>query len=548
MIQTILGAQLLALRNRLVKRGVGRLAVLAVVLMLAVFVIGGGVFALGDAAGQFLPMARDAMLVGGFTALSILVLVVGFPGVIATFFVGRDLLQLVVAPVRPIEIFLARALLAMTANLLISGILVAALLGVGIGSGASPVYYPLALVLVFAMVLGLTAFQASLMSIVLRWVPPRLARDVAAAVAAVAGIGFYVAWNLSFRPSSFRPRHAPDLSSLTALFQRFEWLPSAWPGHALSSVIAGRAVSALAWTAITVAFAVLLVAVAGILYERTLLAGVGLFGGGQSVWKRAPARLNLPVGEGAGSPGRAIAVKDWLGYRRDVRRLTRLLPALLFPVAYALSLVGPSRAVNGFWSDVFLAVFISMFMSTSLAVPSIPSEHRGFQILRMSPLSMWRLMQVKIALTLPPVFALTMTLTLAIGLAGGNDVAHLVQLAGLVVWLVIGFVSIGVSAGAIDPHFEAADDRRMVGLIGTLSVMGGALGFASLTLGGFALIQLAVRVSAGTTNLGPVPSSPVTGAVIGVAGLLLAAGAAGVVAVLLVVGNSRLRSFEEAIT
>jgi hypothetical protein len=546
-IQTILGAQLLALRNRVAKRGTARLAVLAVFVLIAVIVIGGGAFTLGDAAGQFLPMARDALLVGAFTALAVLVLVVGFPSVIATFFVGRDLLQLVVAPVRPVEIFVARALLAMSANLLISGILVAALLGVGIGSGASLIYYPLTLLLVFVEVLGLTAFQAILMSLVLRWVPSRLARDIAAAVAALAGIAFYIAWNLSVRPN-FRPRHAPDLTNLTTLVQRVEWLPSAWPGHALNAVVAGNASSALAWTLITLVFALLLVAAASMLYERTLLAGLGLFGGGQSVWKRGPARLNQPAGTGAGSPGGAIARKDWLGYRRDVRRLTRLLPALLFPIAYALSLVGPSRAVNGFWSDVFLAVFISMFMSTSLAVPSIPSEHRGFQLLRMSPLSMWRVMQVKIMLTLPPVLALTMLLTLAIGLAGGNDVAQLVQLAGLVVWLAIGFVAIGVSAGAIDPHFEAADDRRAVGMIGTLSVMGGALGFASLTVGSFALIRLSVLVAAGASHLGPVPSTPLIGLVIGMVGLVLAAGAAAVVAVLLAVGNSRLRSYEGVIT
>ena len=176
-------------------------------LVAAVF-IGGGAFTVGAAAGQFLPVTRDTILTGGFTSLSVLMLVIGFPTVIATFFVGRELLQLVLAPVRPIDIFAARLLIAMSANLLISSILLMAALGVGVGSGAPLVYFPLAVFLIFVQVLVVTALQAILMSVVLRWVPARVARDVAAAVAGLSGAGFYLAWNISLR-QSFSPGNTP---------------------------------------------------------------------------------------------------------------------------------------------------------------------------------------------------------------------------------------------------------------------------------------------------------------------------------------------------
>src|ERR1700694_4034804 len=128
--------------------------------------------------------------------LSVLMLVSGFPPVIASLFVGRDLLQLVVAPVRPIEIFIARVVLAMTANLLISAILLMATFGVGVGSGAPIPFFPLAAVLIAVQVLVVTSLQTILMSVVLRWVPARIARDVAAAVAGLAGAAFYPVWNL----------------------------------------------------------------------------------------------------------------------------------------------------------------------------------------------------------------------------------------------------------------------------------------------------------------------------------------------------------------
>lgn len=547
-IAIILGAELRGWRHRLLKRSPLRLVLLALFLTVAVVFIGGGAFAVGATAGQFLPAARDSILTGGFTGLSVLMLVIGFPTVIASLFVGRDLLQLVLAPVRPIEIFAARLVLAMSANLLISGILLMATLGVGVGSGAPVTYFLLAVILVFLLVLVVTALQALLMSLVLRWVPARLARDVAAAVAGLAGAGFYLAWNLSVR-QSFSPGTQPDVSSLTAVVRRTEWLPSAWPGHALSGVIAGDYLTATTWLLFTVAFAAMVMVAAALLYERTLLRGLGVFGGPQAVWRRSASRVPIAVARrGAGSPTRAIARKDWLGYRRDIRRLSRLLPAFLFPIGYGVTFFRPGRSVNGFWTETFLVAFISMFLSSALATPSIPSERRGFQILRMAPMTMWQVIRAKVLLTLPPVLALTLLFSLVVATVAGGGIVQLVGMAVLVTWLGIGFVSIGVSAGGIDPQFEASDDRRAVGMLGTLAGLGGALGFGMLSLAATALFVFGVGVAEGTVHLGPLPATPAIGALMLAAGLLLAIGACAVVATLLWFANSRLRAFEAAIS
>src|SRR5579859_670113 len=256
--RVILGAEVMALRHRLLKRGPVRIALLTVLFGFAAIFIGGGSFGLGVASARFLPQARDPILAAGFTALAVMMFVLGFPTVIASFFVGRDLLQLVLAPVRPVEIFVARAVLAMIANLLISSLLLAGALGVGVGSKASPAYYVLAALVVIAQVLTVTAFQALLMSIVLRWVPARLARDVAAGIAGLTGAGFYVAWNVNLR-QSFESRNRPDLTNATAFIQQVGWLPPAWPAHALSGVIDGSVGTALGWTALTLALTGLVV-------------------------------------------------------------------------------------------------------------------------------------------------------------------------------------------------------------------------------------------------------------------------------------------------
>ena len=546
-VAVILGAELLAWRNRLTKGRVGRTVALSVILVIAGAIFGGIVFSGGIAAAQFLPEARDSMLAGAFTALSVLMLVLGFPTVIGNFFVGADLLQLVLAPIRPVEIFLARALLAMRANALLAGVVFAFVAGVGVGSGVSPLYYPAAAVLIFVQVLAVTALQAILMSAVLRFVPARIARDVAVAVAGLTGAGLYLVWNLTIR-TSFVRRGTPDISGLVSLANRIDWLPSAWPGHALSELIDGYATAAAGWSLLFLLLSAGLTALAAALYGRTLLAGLGLLGSTPRLWRRAPRGrpVTRAEGQGAASPGLAIGRKDWLAYRRDIRRLSRLLPGILFLFAYAFVLVRPNRAVGQFWTDVFLSAFISMFLAMAVATAAVPGERRGFQLLRMAPISTWEILRAKVLFTLSPIVALTALLSAVVAALGGNNAIQVAQIFVLAVWLGFGFVAVGVSAGAIDPHFESVDDRRAVGVAGTFSALGGELGFAVLSVGGFAMLQFGAQALGGT-QLRFLPSGPLVGVVLIGLGVVLFAAGACLVAFMLWIAAGRLRSFEGAI-
>ena len=544
--RTILGAEILALRHRLISRGTARLALLAIFLVAAGIFIGGGAFSLGAGASHFLPTAIDPLLVGGFTGLSVLMLVVGFPTVIATFFVGRDLLLLTLAPVRTVEIFAARLTLAMAANLLISSILLAVILGIGAGAGAPAIYFVLVVPLIFVQVLAITCVQTALMSVVLQWVPARRARDVAALVAGVTGAGLYLAWNLSLR-QSFGGRSRQDLSNLNTLLQRIDGLPPAWPGHALGAIIAGDPGAAAGWSLLSLLLGVVLVVLAAVLYRRTLLAGLGVFGSPQAIWSRKPRRVAARAARGNPSPALAIARKDWLGFRRDIRRLSRLLPALLFPIGYLFAVARPSERVGGFWTEVFLVGFMSMFMATSLATPSIPSERRGFQLLRMAPLPMWQVLRAKILLTLPPVLAMTIVFSIVVAVVSHDGADRIIELGALVVWLGCGFVAVGVSAGGIDPRFDALDDRRAVGLVGTLAGLGGSLGFGLLSAGALALFVFGGDAIGGATRLGPIPSTPALGAFMWGTGVVLAVGSLAIVVLLFWLASWRLRSNEVAV-
>src|SRR4029077_9300225 len=323
--------------------------------------------------------------------------------------------------------------------------------------------------------------------------------------------------------------------------------PTTWPGHALSATLQGNAASALVWMLAALALAALLVAIAEMLYERTLLFGLGVFGSATTVWRLRPKRSAAPRrAGGAGSPYRAIAIKDWLGFPRDARRRTRTPPALLLPLGYAAALTQPARSLSGFWSNVALVTFLSMFMSSALASPSIPGERRGFQLIRLAPLTMWQLLRAKVFIALPPVLAAMLVFSVAVAVTSKSGAVQVLELVIFGVWLAAGFVSISVSGGAIDPHFEATDDRRSVGIVGSLTAIGGSLGFALMSVGALALFFFGEQAVAGSANFGPIPSSPGIGIAMMVIGLLLLVAGGILVGILLVLANSRLRSFEAA--
>ncbi len=545
-VTVVIRAEMRAWRNR-ARASPGRVVGLALLIGVGTLILGGTLFGVAFAAGGALPSARDSILAGAFTGLSVMMLVVGFPSVIGSYFAGRDLLQLVLAPISTREIFVARSLFAMSANVLVALLFLVFVAGLGAGSGASPLYYALALGLVAVQVLLVTALQVDVMAGVLRWVPARIAREVAVAVASIVGAGLYAAWNLTFRQTVIAARQKLDLTQLVAALRQIDWLPSSWPGHALAALIAGDALQTLLWTAATLALCAALALVAALLYERTLLLGLGILGNvGPARRRRAPQQVRVARG-GAGSPALAIARKDWIVYRRDIRRLSRFLPALLFVFVYGFALFRPARGIDPLWSGVFVVAFVSFFMSLVFATTSIPSERRGFQILRLAPITAWELLRTKIAFTLIPVLTLSFGMAIVTAVLGGDGAARTAGLALLSLWIGLGCVCIGVSAGAIDPRFESTDDRRSVGVVGTFIAMGAELAFALLSIAAFGLAQLAVQLAGGSGGFGFLPATPAVAAVIGVVGLVLAAGGAVVVVVVLSAAASRLRTFEGTI-
>src|SRR5260370_12014770 len=116
-----------------------------------------------------------------------------------------------------------------------------------------------------------------------------------------------------------------------------------------------------------------------------------------------------------------------------------------------------------------------MFMASALALPSIPRERRGFQVLRMAPLSMWLLLRAKVFIAFPVVVATMLVFSIAVAFISKSGVAQLLELVILGLCLAAGFLSISVSGGPLDPPFGPTADRTAVRPVGGPASIAGPL-------------------------------------------------------------------------
>ncbi|HVA21943.1 MAG TPA: hypothetical protein VNN74_07595 [Candidatus Micrarchaeia archaeon] len=589
----------LQVRTRTPLRLAGYLAML-----LALGAVAGALtYGIGFGVGTVAARASTGLLTAALTGYAVLTLVLGLSSVITAFFLGSELTLLTLAPLDISVIFLARLLVAVRTNALLGLLLLVGLAGFGTAHRAGPMFLLLGVVVALSLPIATTALQLLILAVVLRLVPPRIARDVANVAGAFVTAVLYVGWLVLTRSGGHRlaaaipPRAA--LSSVVALGRRGAWLPTAWPAHALADAAAGLWGGATSWLLLTVGATALVVAAAHLAYRRALVSGMGAMaeaaprrrsarraarrratetadGGRESDrgqgdgaapegWSMAAALEGVgfrhaPAGARPGARPRprltsAMARKDWRSLRRDLRRLGRLVPALVVAFAYPAVAV-PSLHLGGggglsFWEGVAVTPFVPFLLSEVLAVPAVPLEGRAIQLLRQSPISAASLVRAKVASTALLVAGLSLPVALAIGVIRRGSPAELAILAVGIVWLALGLVAVAVGAGAAAPNYGAADPRRAVRGVGLLvanlvglwfvasSLLAGTYLLAILRVPGSHLLH-AILPGAMIAATGPDPS------IILIPLLLLGSGALAV-GMVVAVGIRRLARWEPSL-
>jgi Putative ATP-binding cassette len=451
----------------------------------------GGAGVAGFALGSF-GIDSAGIFAGGFSAVALLMFLFGLPGIISAFFADRQLLLFAAAPISSLQLFVARLIQASLPAGLVGVVVLALVFGYGIGARLNPAFGLLAIVLIAALALSVVSVEVCVMSLVLRVVPATRARDVAGIMLALLGSSFYLL-QFALRGPIGKVADDPNqaLRQASALGGALIWLPTSWPAEALAAWAVHGPIESIGWTAMTIVAMAVAVVAGWFLHKQTFVLGLGVFGeAGAGSTRRRRSRAQPSAARATpANPMAAIARKDFLGLRRDFRRLAGVLPALGMAVVYAFANSG--HVVGGFWGVVLPIAFVPGFVSLSVAVPAVGTEGRGMQLLVLAGLPMRKLLLAKLLFALPIVLLLTVGTALALSLTNGAGPVEMAAAVLFGVWLGFGAPAIAVAAGAIGPNFAATDPRRGVNpgwMIGGMIMIAvfGALSYGALAAFWFA--------------------------------------------------------------
>jgi len=383
--------------------------------------------------------------------------------------------------------------------------------GYGVGRGAGAGYYAAALFAIALCATATVSLLVAVLSLVLRIVPARRARDVANLLAALLGVGLYVGWYGIMGGGAGQRSLGRDLGSLASAGRDLAALPTAWPGSALAALAAGDVGGGLARLGLLLTLTAAIVGLAWFGYRRAFVVGVGVYGEAGAARSRRPAR-RAPRGTaraatGAARPVRALVRKDVVTIRRDMRLLAGMLPGLALAIVYPLVFVRlptpPGGASSGpaeilFWVSMGGTLFVPLMTSVVIALPAVGLEKRGMWLLLLAGTPARTIMRAKLSLALGTIVTITGIEAVVSALLRGAHDARLLVVLLAVSWVAAGMAAIGVGAGALAPNFDGTDARRAVRLEGILIFFVVAVVFNGLAVGALVLGIVAAHQTGST--------------------------------------------------
>jgi ABC-2 type transport system permease protein len=415
------------------------------------------------------PLLAALPAVALFGALTLLVFS-SFGSLLSALFLARDLDALLVAPVPMRAVFVVKFFGGLSVQYLILLVLLGpALLAYGHGMGYGPLYQlsaALALLLSPLLPAGLAAL---LVMVVVRVMPPRRAREIVGVLGGLLAFGFSALTQIG---AVLAPRSADPDALATLLAADNPLLPSSWAGRALIAAGEGRLPQLALYGGGFLAASIAVFAACLVAAEQLYYAGwSGLANDGGRVRRRRTAglwRFARPAGPlGALLPAQSAAIlaKDLRLFTRDLRNLQALIFPLALSAIWVVQLVtGPTRPPDPdlpAWAAELrdlggagIVFFICVSVSGALAGGGVSREGKAYWLLKLAPVSPWRLLLGKLALAFLPFPLLGAPLLIGLGLARGLGPATLIQQAALIMLCGLGSAAIGVGLGAAFPRLN----------------------------------------------------------------------------------------------
>ena len=461
------------------------------------------------------------------------VIFVGFSQALQALYLSVDLEKLLVAPVRPQAVIIAKLLsrTPTTITILLLATL-PALITFGVGLKLGVLYYLIGALLLLATPLFGIGLGALLAMFLVRLLPARRLGEWLGAASIVFGLLLAMA---AYIPSILGGKQRLDASTLSGIEHFVNGfgempLPSLWAGAALISL--GKAqftATALGAVALYLALTIGLFAVVLLLANKLYLPG----------WLRMQSAgvARQDIGDQSGvfstrSLNFILGYKDWLLRIRDPRMLASLFTAAVLAGFALFLMLRPEEdgttlldfaKVSGLSSGSFdpfapgviisgLLYFAGYIAFSQMSITALSIEQRAVYILKTAPISASRLFRAKTFGIFVP-YAVLSALAMIITLFFSKFSLIWLPYAILVLWIMgYGLFSFLVSLGFIYPKLDWDDPRRMANKKAGFPNLLGSLGYS---LAGMLVADITFVIATGA----PAYAVPVT-----ILGLALLAG------------------------
>jgi len=448
---------------------------------------------LAQAAGDFnrlLEAVPVLMMSGAFLGIFL----TSFGVLLQALYLSGDMDFLLATPVPIRAVFIAKLLQAVLPNFtLLCLFSLPMLYGLGAAYGYTPLFYPLALVMMSALALAAAGLSALLVMAVVRVFPARRVAEVIGFVGAIFSLLCSQTGNLAQYSDVSRNQAMQAMS----LLQRVDtpWSPFAWAGRGLTAIGEGRWLAGLGLSGL------ILVLSGGIFFVSLATAERLYYSGWASLQNQGRKRKVRPPARTAGSPSTAAAIrrtlaapglrlvglipapiraligKDWLVLRRDLKNLSQLVTPMIFGIIYAFMLLRDQSKTPfdpdlppwanlilqdaRIYGGVALALFVGWMLLSRLAGMGFSQEGRSYWLLKTAPLSVGQLILAKYLVAYLPAAGLSLLYLGGVWLLGGGGLQ-----AGLYALLatalaVAGCTGLNLAFGIVGANLTWEDPRQM---------------------------------------------------------------------------------------
>lgn len=447
-------------------------------------------------AGDF-SLVLEAFPVMLVSASVVGILVTGFGVLLQALYLAGDMDFLMSAPIPTRAVFIAKLVQAILPNFgLLCVFTLPLLFGLGASGGYHFLFYPITVLMLVVLTLAAASLAGLLVMVAARFVPARRLAEV---------LGFVVGTTIFVFSQSSQYLHfeanPQQMAVLLRVMERFDrpWSPLAWAGHGLIAL--GKA----DWPAAVGLLTAAILAAGGTFFAALVLSERLYFTGWSRMQNNRRRRLpSAPEQAAAGergrvmqrlsgmipAPVRAILVKDWLSYRRDLRNLSRLITPLILGVVYAIGLLRPGgQGIEGdantpafviemmrgilLYGDVALAFFLGWLLAANLAGASLSMEGKSYWVIKSSPLAPGQLLTAKFLVAYLPTLVVCSVYLVILQWIKGTTLLNMIISLLAVAIAPAGLVGMYLALGVPRSRFDWEDPRQA----NTIGCLGSLLGF-----------------------------------------------------------------------